>query len=128
VAVLQRRLRKNPQHRLCVCRIRLAVAVVRAAIDQAGFAQRLVAIPRATDRCSATTQLPGDPLAAVTAAIRPQDDQVTHAGVGVRAASRFSLELCPCPRVQYDPSRIHAGIPSGLVGARPSCEADASFI
>jgi hypothetical protein len=54
---------------------------------------------------------------------------LADACIGVFASLGIFLQLCACLGVKSTIRRvIMAGIPSGLVGARPSCEADASFI
>jgi len=127
VEKLLRRRRQNPRHGLVVQGVGLGLTVVLPPIDQPRFAQCFIAADHSADRRATTTQFPGDAFAAV-ALICPQDDQISHASVGVCAPPGFTLKLGPRPRVKYDPSRIHAGIPSGLVDARPLREADASFI
>src|SRR4029078_5954934 len=103
-------------------------AVVLAAVDQSGFAEPLVAPQRAADRRVAAAQLAGDPLAAVT--LSPTATRSAN-GCGCRrhgSAARRVRASRACAGAVRSVVLSLSGIPSGLVGARPSCEVDASFI
>jgi len=53
---------------------------------------------------------------------RRQDNLTTSLIRRTGRPSSFLFELPSHPSTEYDSSRIHAGIPSGLGGARPLCE------
>lgn len=115
-----------PTHGLHKNDVRLGLAVVFAAINQARFAKRLPSVQRPAHRGNRAMQSPGY-LSAASTLRAVNHDQISNPRVGVAALFGDSFELFTRPRVKYDPSRIHAGIPSGLVGARPFYEVDASF-